>query len=81
MNVITVIKTEILDPLIALLFAAAVVYFVYGAAMFVRAQKAEKGQEEGRSHLMWGIIGIFIMVAVYGIINLIANTVGYQKPY
>lgn len=81
MDIINTIKTEILDPLVALLFAAAVLYFVYGATMFVRAQKSEKGQEEGRSHLMWSIIGIFIMVAVYGIMNLIANTVGYSETF
>ena len=81
MNIITVIKDEILNPLVVLLFAVAVMYFVYGAVMFVRAQGSEEGQAEGKSHLMWGTIGVFLMVAVYGIINLIANTVGYQKPF
>ena len=81
MDIIETIKPEILNPLIVLLFAVAGVYFVYGVAMFVRAQKSEKGQEEGKSHLMWGIIGIFLMIAVYSIINLIANTVGYPEPF
>lgn len=81
MDIIQVITTEILDPLVALLFAAAVLYFIYGAAMFVRAQKSEKGLEEGRSHLLWSVIGIFIMIAVYGILNIIANTVGSTKTF
>lgn len=78
MDIIEVIKTEILDPLVALLFAAAVLYFVYGVAMFVRDQGSEKGVELGRSHLMWSIIGIFIMIAFYSILQIIADTVGYE---
>jgi len=30
--------------------------------------------EEGKKHMLWGIVGMFIMASVYGIIALLDNT-------
>lgn len=81
MDIIAKIKSEILNPLITLLFAAAVGYFLYGVMVFIRNQGSEKDQEVGKQHMVWGVIGIFLMIAVYGILNLIANSVGYARPF
>ena len=78
--IIEKIKSEILNPLILLLFALAVVYFLYGVMKFVQNQDNEDAQEEGKSHMLWGIVGIFLMIAVYGILGFIARTLGVQVP-
>lgn len=81
MEIISKIQSEILNPLITLLFAAAVGYFLYGLLKFIQNQDSETAQGEGKQHMVWGVVGIFLMIAVYGILNLIANTVGYPKPF
>lgn len=78
---IETIKSEILNPIITLLFAAAVGYFLYGLLNFMQNQDNETAQTEGKHHMVWGVIGVFLMIAVYGILNLLANTVGYVKPF
>ncbi len=70
------IKREIIDPLILLLFALAVVYFLFGMMKFIQNQDNAEAQSEGKQHMVWGIIGIFIMVAVYGILGFITTTLG-----
>lgn len=70
------IESEIINPLILLLFAAAVVYFVFGVMKFIQNQDNEEAQSEGKQHMVWGIIGIFLMVAVYGILGFITTTLG-----
>ncbi|MFH1455103.1 MAG: TrbC/VirB2 family protein [bacterium] len=70
------ILTNVVNPIIYLIMALAVVYFVWGVMMFIQnADKAEK-REEGYKHMIWGIIGIFIMVSAKGIINIIISTMG-----
>lgn len=81
MEVIAKIQSEILNPIITLLFAAAVGYFLYGVLVFIKNQGSDKEQDVGKLHMVWGVVGIFLMIAVYGILNLIANTVGYARPF
>ena len=70
------ISRVILNPLITLLFAAAVVYFIYGLAQYLLNPENEEIRKTSKSHMLWGIIGIFIMVSVFGIMNMITNTLG-----
>ena len=68
------ISTVIIDPLIGLLFSLAVVYFIYGLAQYLLNPESEEVRKSSKTHMLWGIIGIFIMVSVYGIIDIIINT-------
>ncbi|MEK7556483.1 MAG: hypothetical protein AAB538_00730 [Patescibacteria group bacterium] len=78
-KVIGTIGSVIINPLIQLLFAVAVAYFLYGVFQFIR--KSQEGKpEEGAQHILWGIIGFVIMLSVYAIINFILNTFGINKP-
>jgi succinate dehydrogenase/fumarate reductase cytochrome b subunit len=66
----------IVNPLIILLFAAALVYFLYGVFQFIQnADNAEK-RETGQQHMMWGLIGMLIMFGVFGLIHIIEGTLG-----
>lgn len=75
-SIIDKIKSEIVQPIIYLLIAVAVAYFLYGLMEFVRNQDNEEARADGQRHMLWGVIGIAIMLSVYGILNLINNTVG-----
>jgi len=66
----------IIDPLILLLFALGFLYFLWGIVVFVWKADSDDGRETGRQHMIWGILGMFVMIAVYGIINLITRTFG-----
>jgi hypothetical protein len=74
-TIIDKIWTEIINPFILLMMAVAAVYFIWGVFLFVKnsADDADKG--EGKKHMVYGIIGLFIMISVEGIIALIKATV------
>ncbi|MCK5027173.1 MAG: hypothetical protein KAS07_02020 [Candidatus Pacebacteria bacterium] len=76
MTLIERIRTEIVEPLIFLFLALAALYFVYGVFMFVKNYDSDTGRSEGKKHLVYGIIGLAIMLSVNGIIKLIQATVG-----
>jgi hypothetical protein len=73
------INSQIVNPIIKVLIAASVIYFLYGVLKyFVGSRERADGQEasEGKNHLLYGIIGMAITVSAFGLVNLIANFVG-----
>jgi len=65
----------VLNPLIQLMFAAALIVFLWGVFEFIKGSDSEDARATGKSHIIWGIIGMFIMVSVYGILQILGNTV------
>ncbi len=72
----TNIINNILTPLLYLMFAIAVIYFLYGVFIFIKNADNEEKRKEGINHMIWGIVGIFIMISAKGIINIIKATLG-----
>lgn len=76
------VDSYIINPLIGFLFALAVVYFLYGAFEFLANQESDEKKTTGKQHMLWGIVGITIMMGVFAIMNMILNTlgIGYIHP-
>ncbi|HAQ02877.1 TPA: hypothetical protein DEP30_02450 [Candidatus Nomurabacteria bacterium] len=73
------INRVIIGPLIMFLFALAVIYFMYGLFQYLISPDNEEIKKTSKKHMFWGIFGMFIMVAVFGILNLILNTLGESR--
>lgn len=74
--VIGKVSDAIINPLIRLMFAVAIVVFLWGVIeMLVSSDDAEK-LATGRRHMFWGIIGLFVMVSAFGLINLVIDFLG-----
>ena len=71
---LTNVDNMIINPLILLLFALALVYFLYGMFEFLSNQENEEKKTTGKSHMLWGIIGITIMMGVWFFLNVIIST-------
>jgi hypothetical protein len=66
--------TYIISPVILVVFACGFLLFVYGLVEFLWKINQGGENKEGKQHMLWGIIGMLIMVSVYGIISLLSNT-------
>ncbi len=64
----------IINPIIILGFVIATIYFFYG--IFELIYKADEGKDEHKKNLIYGIIGLFVMFSVYGILNIVLDTFG-----
>ncbi len=81
-SVVTLMKSinrVIINPLIILLFALALVYFIYGLIKYLLSPDNEEVRKSSKSQMLWGIIGMFIMVSVFGILSIIMNTFGIEN--
>jgi len=68
------INRLIINPLIILLFALALVYFLYGIFEFLSNGENEEKRTTGKKHMVWGIVGLTIMIGVWFILGVILDT-------
>ncbi len=71
---LTHVNNLIINPLISLLFAVAMMYFLYGVYVFIANQTNEEKRTNGRNHMIWGIVGITVMMGVWGLLNIVTKT-------
>ncbi|MFA6415109.1 MAG: hypothetical protein WC217_02530 [Candidatus Paceibacterota bacterium] len=61
---------QIVNPIILLLAASAFVVFLWGVFEFIKNAGDETKRAEGRSAILWGLVGLVIIFGAYGIINI-----------
>jgi hypothetical protein len=66
----------ILFPLIILLTGIAFLVFLYGCLIYITHSENSSAREQGRSHIIYSLIGMFIMLVAYAILQIAANTFG-----
>lgn len=69
------IYTFINTVLVPLVFAAAFLVFIWGVLQYVIAGgHDEEKREQGKSLMLWGIIGFFVMASVWGLVNILRGS-------
>ncbi len=80
-SIVTKIMQNIVMPLIVLLFTLATLIFIWGIFGMIRNGGDAGARRTGEQHVLWGVIGMLIMISAFGIIRLIGNTVGVGDPF
>ena len=63
--------------LVPAIFALAFLVFIWGMfKFFILGGHDTEKQEEGKSLMLYAIIGFVVMISIWGIVNLIANGFG-----
>ncbi|MEX0917085.1 MAG: hypothetical protein WDZ90_00970 [Candidatus Paceibacterota bacterium] len=72
---------EILDTIGALIntatpivVALALLYFLWGVGKYVFSAGDGERQKEGQNIMVWGIIALTVMVSVWGLVQVLADT-------
>lgn len=69
------IAAEYINLAFILLIAVAILALAYGIFKFIVNASNEAERTKGRTYILWAVIGIFIMISVWGLINIISATV------
>lgn len=65
---------------VPLVFAIAFIVFIWGVFMyFIAGGHDEEKQSQGKSLMLWGLIGFFIMVSVWGLVNILTGTLNLDN--
>jgi len=63
----------LIQGLIPVVIGLGVLVFLWGVLQYVIA-KDDSGKEQGRVFMLWGIIALFVMVSVWGLVNILRET-------
>lgn len=59
-----------------LLFGLAFLYFFWGMGQFILHSGEQKTRDEGKQKMIWGIIALFVMMSILGLISFIGSSIG-----
>ncbi|HEX2792414.1 MAG TPA: pilin [Candidatus Paceibacterota bacterium] len=66
--------------IVPLIFALAFVVFLWGVFQYFIAGGAdEEKREKGKRFVAYGLVGFFVMVSVWGLVNLLVGSFGFNK--
>ncbi len=72
-QVLSNVITEIYSPIYQAVVGISIIYFLYGVAKYVVDLNNPEKQTFGRSHLLYGMIGLFIILSVGGILKYLGD--------
>lgn len=55
----------LIQPIITLLLVVATLIFIWGVIEYIAQGSSEEARIKGKKHIMWGVIGLTIMLSVY----------------
>ncbi|MEK7194349.1 MAG: hypothetical protein AAB660_01505 [Patescibacteria group bacterium] len=79
-NFLNKVNVAIINPLIILVFAIAVLVFFFGIFQFISKAGESTEREKGKQKIIYGLIGMFIMFSAYGLIRIVLGTFGVSQP-
>ncbi len=66
---------QLFNSVVPVLIALGVLYFVWGVVVYVISSD-EEAKKTGRNRIIWGIIGLAVIIGVWGLVNVLRNTFG-----
>jgi len=64
----------IFDFLVPVLTGLALIYFIWGVVKFVANQDNENERNAARQQMIYGIIALFVIISVWGLVNVLDET-------
>lgn len=77
---VTKLEALIIFPLMTLMVAVALLVFLWGGYEFVAGADSEEAQTKGKQHMLYGIIGMLVMLSAYAILKIALGTFGLTAP-
>ena len=66
------------NVIVPVLFAVAFIVFLWGAfTTFILGAGSEDAKDKGKSLMLYSLIGFFVMVSIWGVVNILVGTVGF----
>jgi TRAP-type mannitol/chloroaromatic compound transport system permease small subunit len=67
---------DLLGTIVVVLSGLALVVFLWGMVMFIRNSGNEQDQTVGKKRMIWGVVELFVLVSVWGLVQLLQAMFG-----
>lgn len=68
----------LIQTVVPFLFGLAIVAFIWGIIQMVINPENEEKRKAGKQYMVWGIIGLFVMVSIWALVGVLSNTFGFK---
>ena len=68
----------LLNRIIPVLISLGVIYFIWGVVQYMIGGDEEK-KKKGKEKIIYGIIGLVVIVGMWGLVNLVTSTFGLSN--
>ncbi len=68
----------IIQFIIPFLFTLATAGFIWGIIQFFLNPDNEEKRKKGKTYMIWGLITLFVMVSMWGLVGVLSNTFGIK---
>jgi len=68
---VSCIISDVINPLMLLIVGVAVLIFMYGGIKYIQGSTKPEERAQAKMFMIYGILGIFIMVSFWGFVNLL----------
>ncbi|MES3005424.1 MAG: pilin [Patescibacteria group bacterium] len=69
---------QFINRLIPFVITLALLVFLWGILKYVFSASGE-GRDEAKGYMIWGIIGLFVMVSVWGLVNILVRSLALDN--
>ena len=70
---------RLVDLALPIVVSLALLAFFWGLAKFIFAAGDEESKADGKKIMIWGVVALFVMVSVWGLVGFIGGAFGIQQ--
>lgn len=78
-SIIDWVTCTLVKSVIPLLITLAVVGFIWGIVKYFLNPDNEEKRKQGKTFMVWGLIALFVMVSMWGIIGIFKSTFSLEE--
>lgn len=77
-NIFNWASCTLVQSIIPLLLTLAVAGFIWGIIQYFLNPDNEEKRKKGKSFMIWGLIALFVMISIWGLVGVLTSTFGIK---
>lgn len=69
----------LINAFIPFLVGIAVLIIIWGVFTYIAGAGDEEKRAQAKSFIIWGVIGVFIMLSIWGLVSILENSIQLRK--
>lgn len=79
LNTLATSTLGVLNIVITIVFVLAILVFGWGVVKYITSANSPDKEKEARQFLWWGVIGIFVLASVFGLVRFIGTSLNVDQ--
>ncbi len=69
----------VINAIIPFLVGLAVLVIIWGVWSYISGAGDEEKRAQAKQFIVWGVVGVFLMLSVWGLVNILVNSFDFKK--